>query len=159
MCGEPNRGILLAMGVTGPAGAQRGLEGAWRVQVTVESGPFRGSQQFLVMYSAGGGMVESSNFDEAPPVPPAYGSWVASGESGFRSTYVFFTTEAVDRLDAGAGWEFSGSGKFRESITVGPSGNDYTSRLSYELYDTADAPLAGQSGEGYGVGRRIVVEF
>jgi hypothetical protein len=111
------------------------------------------------MYSAGGGMMESSNFDAAPPVPPAYGSWATSVDGGFRSTYVFFTTEAVDRLDAGAGWEFSGSGKFREAITVGPNGDDYSSRLSYELYDTADALLAGQSGEGYAVGRRIAVEF
>jgi hypothetical protein len=151
--------ILLTMGVTGPTETQRGLEGAWRVNITVETGPFAGLQQFLVTYSAGGGMVESSNFDAMPPVPPAYGSWVATAESTFRSTYVFFTTEQVDRLDPGAGWGFSGSGKFRESITVGPNGDDYTSRLSYQLFDTADKALPGQSGEGFGVGSRIVVEF
>jgi hypothetical protein len=155
----PGRVILLAVSITGPTGAPAGLEGGWRVQVTIETGPFTGSQQYLMVYSAGGGMIESSNFDSAPPVPPAYGSWLASGESSFRSTYVFFTTEPVDQLDAAAGWDFSGSGKFRESITLSSSGNDYTSRLSYELYDTADKPLAGQSGEGYSVGRRIVVEF
>jgi hypothetical protein len=147
------------MANTGPTVVQGGLEGGWRVRVTIETGPFAGSQQFLVVYSAGGGMVESSNFDEEPPVPPAYGSWVAIGESRFRSTYVFFTTEPVDRPDAAAGWGFSGSGKFKESITVGPGGDDYTSRLSYELYDTTDERLAGQSGEGYAVGRRIIVEF
>jgi hypothetical protein len=158
-----SRGAVTVYGVTGPAGTpgpiQTGLEGSWRVEVTIATGPFVGVQQFLVMYSAGGGMVESSNFDEMPPVPPAYGSWEATGESTFRSTYVFFTTESVDGQNPGAGWAHSGSGKFQESITVGPNRLDYTSRLSYQLYDVADQPLPQQSGDGFGIGRRIVVEF
>jgi hypothetical protein len=84
---------------------------------------------------------------------------VATGEGTFRSTYVFFTTEQADPHDPGAGWAFSGSGKLREAITIGPSGDDYTGRLSYGLFDTADEPLAGQTGDGHSVGRRIVVEF
>jgi hypothetical protein len=138
---------------------RRSLEGGWRAQVTIESGPLIGLQQFLLVYSAGGGMVESSNFDEVPPVPPAYGSWAATGDGNFRSTYVFFTTEQIDSCNPGAGWAFSGSGKLREAITVATTGNDYTSRLSYELFDTSDKLLPGQSGEGHSVACRIAVEF
>jgi hypothetical protein len=104
-------------------------------------------------------MVKSSNFDEAPPVPPAYGSWVTTGDGNFRSTYLFFTTAQVDRHDPGAGWAFSGSGKLHETITLSPDANSYTSRLSYELFDATDKPLPGQSGSGHAVGRRIVVEL
>src|SRR5438309_1753158 len=63
------------------------LEGGWRAHVTFASGPFKGVPfQFLITYSGGGGMVESSNFDEVPPVPPAYGSWGKTGTKTFKTT-------------------------------------------------------------------------
>jgi hypothetical protein len=152
-------------GTPSPAGAEPddrwGLLGAWRARVTIDSGPLAGIPfQFLVTYAAGGGMVESSNFDEATPVPPAYGSWVATGPWTFRSTYVFFTTNPPS--DPGtlptAGWAFSGSGKLREQITIAHDGTTYTSHLYYQLYDTTDNALPGQSGAAHAMATRIAPE-
>jgi hypothetical protein len=136
-----------------------GLEGGWRARVTIASGPIQGVGQFLFTYARGGGLVESSNFDEMPPVPPAYGSWVNTRGQTFQSTYVFFTTVLADANDVGAGWQFSGSGKIKESIQLRNDGDTYSSDLTYQLFDTEDQPLRGQSGVGKALARRIRVEF
>jgi len=140
-------------------GSSPGLEGGWRARVTIASGPIAGVGQFLFTYALGGGLVESSNFDEMPPVPPAYGSWVTTGGLNFQSTYVFFTTVLADPNDVGAGWQVSGSGKIKEAIQLKNDRNSYASNLSYQLFDSNDGPLLGQSGVGKAVGRRIQVEF
>jgi hypothetical protein len=141
-----------------PRSAPPSLEGGWRSHVTFTSGPFKGVPfQFLITYSAGGGMVESSNFDESPPVTPAYGSWGRTGANTFKNTYVFWTSKAVAPLDATRGWTFSGSGILNEDITLTAAGDSYTSTISYQLYDTKDQPLAGQSGTGTSTASRIIV--
>ena len=153
-------GALLA--TASPACAQtddeNALLGAWRAHVAIDSGPLAGVPfQFLLAYAAGGGMVESSNFDEAPPVPPAYGSWVATGQRTFRSTYLFFTTSPPGSPNtlATAGWSFSGTGKLREQITLGRDGSTYSSRLYYQLFDANDKALPGQLGAGHATASRI----
>jgi hypothetical protein len=134
------------------------LEGGWRSRVTFTSGPFKGRPfQFLITYSAGGGMIESSNYDESPPVPPAYGSWGRTGQNAFKSTYIFWTTKPVAAGDAAKGWTFSGSGILSESITIAGTGDAYTSTISYQLYDTSDNPLPGQAGNGSATASRIIV--
>jgi len=141
-----------------PKPAAPSLEGGWRSRVTFTSGPFKGVPfQFLITYSAGGGMVESSNFDESPPVPPAYGSWGRTGTNTFKNTYIFWTSKAVAPGDAGKGWTFSGNGILNEDITLAPTGDSYTSRISYQLYDARDQPISGQSGAGTTTASRIIV--
>ncbi len=130
------------------------LEGGWRSHVTFTSGPFKGVPfQFLITYSAGGGMVESSNFDEVPPVPPAYGSWGKTGANTFKNTYIFWTTKG----DASKGWTFSGSGILNEDITLSAAGDSYTSTIHYQLYDRKDQPVTGQSGDGTTKASRIII--
>jgi len=129
------------------------LEGGWRAHVTFLSGPLKGvPYQFLITYAAGGGMVESSNFDEVPPVPPAYGSSGRTGPSNFKSTYVFFTTRPVSK-----GWTYAGVGVLNENISLSRTGDAYASSISYQLFDAADKPLAGQSGTGSVSASRIIV--
>jgi hypothetical protein len=129
------------------------LEGGWRTRVTFTSGPLKGRPyQFLITYSAGGGMTASSNFDRNPP---AYGSWGQIRGSNFKNTYMFWTANAAN--PAAPGGTFSGSGVLTEDITLSEEGDSYTSRISYQLYDARDQPLSGQSGNGTVNASRIIV--
>jgi len=150
--------VACGRGSAPPASSQPSLEGGWRAHVAFASGPLKGVPfQFLITYSAGGGLVESSNFDESPPVPPAYGSWGKTGGNTFKTTYIFWTTKAVATGDATKGWTFSGSGVLSESIALAGSGDAYTSTISYQLYDSKDQALNGQSGTGTAKASRIIV--
>jgi hypothetical protein len=134
------------------------LVGAWRAHVTFTTGPLKGIPfQFLLTYAAGGGMVESSNLDENPPVPPAYGAWRSAGTRRLKSKYIFWTTKVADPTDLTQGWTFAGSGVLEEHITLSRDGNAYTSAITYQLYDTRDMPLVGQAGTGRVHATRITV--
>src|SRR5258705_377512 len=75
--------------------ASERLVGAWRSEVRFTSGDFAAVKdlEFLFVFNRGGTMTESSNYDSAPPVPPAYGVWRATGGRTFRSKYLFYTTK------------------------------------------------------------------
>jgi len=53
------------------------LVGAWKGKVQFKTGAFAAvtDLDFLYVFNAGGTMTESSNYDAAPPVTPAYGAW------------------------------------------------------------------------------------
>jgi len=74
------------------------------------------------VFNAGGTLTESSNYDGAPPVPPAYGVWRMLGPNLFEARYEFFSTEPaeIDAFMKGAGWLPSGRGVFTERIQVSP---------------------------------------
>ena len=40
-------------------------------------------------------MAESSNYDAAPPVPPAYGVWKKIGPRKYEAKYQYFQSRAV----------------------------------------------------------------
>ena len=63
-------------------GTDTGLFGAWRGSVQFTTGAFAEVKDldFMYLFNAGGTMLESSNYDGAPPVPPAYGVWRKVGE-------------------------------------------------------------------------------
>src|SRR5262245_53583948 len=114
--------ILLALTAcargSGPAPA---LLGAWRSQLQFSSGAFAGIRnlEFMYVFNAGGTLTESSNYDAAPPVPPAYGVWRELGGSTFEAKYEFYVTAAPATLDSlKSGWLPSGRGVFSERITV-----------------------------------------
>ena len=70
--------LLLTAGCTAnPPGQQAPVVGAWRSKVQFETGALAGIKdlEFLYVFNAGGTLTESSNYDGAPPVPPAYGVW------------------------------------------------------------------------------------
>jgi hypothetical protein len=146
---------------TPPAGvpAPPALTGAWRAQMHFAGGAFAAVKdlEFMYVYNAGGTLTESSNYDAAPPVPPAYGIWRQSGPHTFQTKYVFYVTKAPSKfsdITKGGGWAPDGSGVFTEEITLSADGNTYTARVSYQQFDVHGKPAAG-GGEGTATGTRI----
>jgi hypothetical protein len=143
-----------------PAMAQPApLAGAWRAQMHFRSGAFADVKglEFMYVFNAGGTLTESSNYDAAPPVPPAYGVWRQKGPNRFEARYDFYITKApkaFQEITKGGGWAPDGRGVFTEEITLAADGNAYTSKVSYVAYDVNGKPAAG-GGEGTAAGTRI----
>jgi len=108
------------------------LIGAWRSSIDVKSGAFTAAKglEFMYLFHNDGTLTESSNYDAAPPVPPAYGvfRFVPGDGTVWEAKYEFFTTAPTppEELKAGAGWLPSGRGVFTERITVAPDGRTFT---------------------------------
>jgi hypothetical protein len=133
--------------------------GAWRARVQFRSGAFASIQdlEFMYVYNAGGTMTESSNYDAAPPVPPAYGVWRSVGGNQFTSRYEFYVTKApsgYEDIARGGGWLPAGRGIVRETISLADDGKSYRSTIRYEVLDQAGRPIEG-GGEAEGAGGRI----
>ena len=142
-----------------PPATATGLTGAWRAQMHFNGGAFAAVKdlEFMYVYNAGGTLTESSNYDAAPPVPPAYGIWRQSAPGTFQSKYVFYVTKApksFKEITQGGGWSPDGSGIFTEEITLSADGNSYTAKVSYAAFDVNGKPVPG-GGEGTATGRRI----
>ena len=97
---------LLAGVFPGTCPAQTGkgsdnLAGAWRGQVQFTTGAFAEAKdlEFMYVFTAGGTVTESSNYDAAPPVPPAYGVWKKVGTRKYEAKYQFFQSKAVSSVD------------------------------------------------------------
>ena len=136
------------------------LVGAWRSSVQFENGAFAAVKdlEFLYTFNAGGTMSESSNYDSAPPVPPAYGVWRAVGPSKFEAVYVFYTTRppALAEDLASVGWGPAGRGELAERIELSPDGRSFTSTITLTLFDQAGAPV---EGGGRAAGRAVRIGF
>jgi hypothetical protein len=137
------------------------LVGAWRSQVQFESGAFAGIRdlEFLYVFHADGTLTESSNYDGAPPVPPAYGVWRTAGEGEYEAKYEFFATrppESLEALATGGGWLPAGRGVLVERIRVAPDGGSFTSSIRYEALGVDGRPAEG-GGEAEGRATRIVI--
>ncbi len=136
------------------------LSGAWRASIDVKSGAFTAAKglEFMYVFHADRTLTESSNYDAAPPVPPAYGVWrfVPGDGTTWEAKYEFFTTAPTppEEFKAGAGWLPSGRGVFTERITLAPDGRTYTSAIRYQLFDATGAAIEG-GGEATGRGVRI----
>ena len=135
------------------------LAGAWRSRLTVRDGAFLPMKdlEFLYAFNTGGTMTESSNYDEAAPVPPAYGVWRQTGTSKFEAKYVYYVTKPpakLQELTAGGGWEPTGYGTIVETITLANDGQSYESTIAYDLFDAAGKPAPG-SGHATAHGTRI----
>lgn len=143
----------------GAKGAAAGLAGAWRARMHFDSGAFAEMKdlEFMYVYNAGGTLTESSNYDAAPPVPPAYGIWRPAGAHHFQSKYVFYVTKApgsFQDITKGGGWSPDGSGVFTEEITLSADGDAYTAKVTYVAYDVHGKPAEG-GGAGTATGTRI----
>lgn len=135
------------------------LVGAWRSSVRFDSGPFKdvADLEFMYVFQRGGTLTESSNYDAAPPVPPAYGIWRRVGRNEFEATYEFFTTQAPagrDDLAAGLGWVPAGRGRLHEKIRIAADGSSFTSQMTYEVFDARGNPAEG-GGTASGRGVRL----
>ena len=96
--------VIALLGVAGcpqpkppPASDTTGPEllGEWRAQLQFTSGAFAAIKdlEFMYVFNSGGTMTESSNYDAAPPVPPAYGIWRNVGPKQFEAKYEFYVTK------------------------------------------------------------------
>jgi len=148
-----------AQGSAGPGELE--LVGQWRARLDFEDGDFAAVDglEFMYVFNAGGTLTESSNYDAAPPVPPAYGIWRRTGPDRFEAKYEFYPTSApggLDEITSGGGWLPAGRGVFTEVITVAAGGDTFTSKILYEAFDGAGSPA---SGGGTATGRGVRLRF
>ena len=102
-------------------------------------------------------MTESSNYDGAPPVPPAYGLWKGTGPRQFEARYEFYVTRspaAFDDIAKGGGWNPNGRGVLTERLTLSEDHRSFTSTLELNIFDQAGKPAEG-GGRGTGSGHRM----
>jgi hypothetical protein len=135
------------------------LAGAWRSHIQFRSGAFAEVKDlgFMYVFNAGGTLTESSNYDGAPPVPPAYGIWKKTGARKFEATYSFYMTKApgtFDDIAKGGGWTPAGRGVLTEKIALSEDGKSFKSTVTYAAFDSAGHPMEG-GGEGAGEGVRM----
>jgi hypothetical protein len=126
------------------------LVGAWRGKVQFKSGAFAAVKdlEFMYVFNEGGTMTESSNYDGAPPVPPAYGIWRRTGPGQFEARYEFYSTKSPANLDdiaKGGGWLPAGRGILSERIALSENGRSFKSTIKYNAFDQS-----GKSVEGGG---------
>src|SRR6266550_3392756 len=122
--------------------------GAWRSQIRFNSGALVEMRdlEFMYVFNAGGTMTESSNYDGAPPIPPAYGVWRRSGPRQFEASYAFYITRAPETfadIAKGGGWSPTGRGVLTERITLSDDGKSYQSTIVYSAFDQGGKPVEG----------------
>ena len=142
-----------------PEKAGSPLTGAWRGSAQFTSGPFAAVKDLELMYvfHADGTMTESSNYDGAPPVPPAYGAWKQTGPRQFEAHYEFYSVKPPANLDEilkGGGWGPDGRGVLTQKITLSADGNAFESTIRMEVFSQQGKPAAG-GGEAVARGRRM----
>ena len=124
------------------------LAGAWQGKVQFITGAFAETKdlEFMYAFNAGGTMTESSNYDAAPPVPPAYGVWRKVGVRKYETKYNFYQSKAVssaDELVKGGGWAPDGYGTLKQKITLSADGNSFDSKIILELFGKDGKVMAG----------------
>jgi len=111
----------------------------------------------MLVFNAGGTMTESSNYDAAPPVPPAYGIWKQVAGHEYEAKYEFYMTRIASPAESkssSGGWLPAGHGLLKETITLSPDGDSFTSTIRYEVFDQAGKPIPG-GGEAKGQGMKL----
>jgi hypothetical protein len=142
---------------TGSRSHGHGLAGAWRAKVEFADGPYAAVKdlKFLFTFNKGGRLMESSNYDAAPPVTPAYGIWRKVGTRKYELRYEFFNTKPPKRSeDLPGGWLPAGWGVIKETVTLAPKGNTYTSKLLFVLKDDKGNIVPG-SGKATSISERM----
>ena len=134
--------------------------GAWRSSLQFESGAFAEIKdlEFMYAFNAGGTMTESSNYDGAPPVPPAYGVWRKTGSGEYELKYEYYATAPAEEpaFLKGAGWLPSGRGVFTETIKLATDGKSFTSTMRYDAFDAKGNP---SEGGGTAKGQAVRIGF
>jgi hypothetical protein len=140
-------------------GENDALAGAWEGKVQFSAGAFAAVKDLRFMYAfmANGTMLESSNYDAAPPVPPAYGVWKKTSARQYLAKYRFYVSSPVasaDELIKGGGWGPGGYGVLTEKIELAADGMSFVSTLSLELFDK-DGKSLGDGGAATGSAQRL----
>ena len=135
------------------------LVGAWRSKIRFNGGALAEIKdlEFLYAFNLGGTMTESSNYDGAPPVPPAYGVWRKNGPHQFEAKYMFYVTTPPDTFEdiaKGGGWSPSGYGVLTENVTLSEDGQSYASTIAYILFAQSGKSMDG-GGTATGTAARM----
>lgn len=133
------------------------IAGAWRSQVQFWDGPLGGIKglEFMYAFHGDGTLTESSNYDAAPPVPPAYGVWRRTGPREFAAHYEFYMTKPPPAgTNLTGGWLPAGRGLLDETITLSEDGRSYTSTIHLQMLGEDGQPTKDK-GDAQGTGRRI----
>jgi len=135
------------------------LAGAWQGKVQFTTGALADTKdlEFMYAFNAGGTMTESSNYDAAPPVPPAYGVWRKVGVRKYEAKYNFYQSKAVsssDELVKGGGWAPDGYGTLTQTITLSADGKSFDSKITLELFGK-DGSVMAAGGEAAASAKRI----
>ncbi|MBI1742821.1 hypothetical protein HYR54_07100 [Candidatus Acetothermia bacterium] len=110
-----------------------------------KNGPYAAIKdlEFMYVFNAGGTMTESSNYDAAPPVPPAYGVGRKTGQRQFEAKYSFYWTKTpidFEDLAKGGGWLPGGHGELVEKSTLSEDGKSFKSVIEYGAFDQTGKP-------------------
>ena len=106
------------------------LEGAWLVSVDFPDGS---TFESTVSYAAGGAMIGSdpSVFPHYPMTTPFHGTWAKKGHRQFVFTAVSFQYDNVADDYPDGLYKYV----IKETVTIGPSGNDYNGEGTVACYD------------------------
>jgi len=101
------------------------LEGAWLVSVDFPDGS---TFESTVSYAAGGALIGSdpSVFPRYPMTTPFHGTWAKKGHRQFVFTALCFQYDSQIGL-----YKYV----IKETVTIGPSGNDYNGEGTVACYD------------------------
>jgi len=135
----------------GPKGSSHvapSIIGAWRSKVQFLSGPYAAVKdlKFLLVLNAGGTLTESSNYDGAPPSPPAYGIWRKIGRDQYELRYEFFNLKPPTKFEDitnGGGWTSNGIGVLKEKLKLSPDGQTFVSEISFVLREESGRAIQG----------------
>lgn len=133
------------------------LVGAWQSRVSATEGYVSTLKdlEFSYVFNQGGTMTESSNYDGAPPVPPAYGIWRSLGSGLYETKYLFYATQPPEKLEQlPQGWGPAGHGEIVEQIRLAPNRNSFESTMTLKLFDPSGKVVPG-GGTAKGHGTRI----
>jgi hypothetical protein len=117
-----------------------GITGAWKGKVQFKTGMYSQIKdlEFMRVFNEGGTMTESSNYDGAPPVPPAYGIWRKTAEGRYEAGYEFYSNNipaSFEELAKNGGFLPGGYGKVIENITLSDDGKSYKSSIKLTMFD------------------------
>lgn len=129
------------------------LGGSWRGKVQFTDGPYAPIKdlEFMYQFNPGGTMLESSNYDAAPPVPPAYGIWRKIGERQFEARYEFYMTrfpEPNEHQPTSAGWLPAGRGILLDTISLSADGRTFTSKTHLTMIGMNQSSSDGGGASG-----------
>jgi len=138
------------------------LIGQWRSQVQFTTGGFAEVKdlEFIYSFNLGGTMTESSNYDAAPPVPPAYGIWRQVDTNKFEAKYEYYATtrpENTSLENIWSGWLPATRGVLTENITLDSEGDSFTSTITYEAFDKDNNLIV--DGGGIATGKAVKLQF
>jgi hypothetical protein len=124
---------------------ENSIVGGWKGKIQFKTGSFTSVKdlEFMYVFNEGGTLTESSNYDGAPPVPPAYGIWRKTGEKEFEARYEFYWTkvpQSFEELIKSSGFVPSGYGILHEKITLSEDGKSFKSTITYNGFDQAGNP-------------------